>query len=45
MDFGEDEEVPNDKLVDLVHVRRGCYYELVVTTFAGKDLSLNWPYF
>lgn len=45
MDFGEEEEVPNDKLVDLVHVRRGCYYELVVTTFAGKDLSLNWPYF
>ncbi|KDP28131.1 hypothetical protein JCGZ_13902 [Jatropha curcas] len=31
----EEEEVPNDKLVDLVHVRRGCYYELVVTTFAG----------
>ncbi|KAJ9171843.1 hypothetical protein P3X46_015152 [Hevea brasiliensis] len=35
MDVGEEEEVPSDKLVDLVHVRRGCYYELVVTTFAG----------
>ncbi|KAJ8898806.1 hypothetical protein K2173_007231 [Erythroxylum novogranatense] len=31
----EEEEVANDKLVDLVHVRLGCYYELVVTTFAG----------
>ncbi|KAM7276793.1 hypothetical protein ACFE04_018659 [Oxalis oulophora] len=31
----EDEEVAVDKLVDLVDVRVGCYYELVVTTFAG----------
>ncbi|KAF3436422.1 hypothetical protein FNV43_RR23514 [Rhamnella rubrinervis] len=31
----EEEEVPKDKLVDLVHVKLGCYYELVVTTFAG----------
>ncbi|KAI9182365.1 hypothetical protein LWI28_024642 [Acer negundo] len=31
----EEEEVPKDKLVDLVHVSLGCYYELVVTTFAG----------
>ncbi|KAK0583345.1 hypothetical protein LWI29_035987 [Acer saccharum] len=31
----DEEEVPNDKLVDLVHVSLGCYYELVVTTFAG----------
>lgn len=36
MDIAEEEEVPVDKLVDLVHVRRGCYYELVVTTFAGQ---------
>jgi auxin responsive GH3 family protein len=36
MDVGEDEEVPNSRLVDLVHVRLGCYYELVVTTFSGK---------
>ncbi|XP_058200131.1 putative indole-3-acetic acid-amido synthetase GH3.9 isoform X1 [Rhododendron vialii] len=31
----EDDQVPKDKLVDLVDVRLGCYYELVVTTFAG----------
>ncbi|XP_010269496.1 PREDICTED: putative indole-3-acetic acid-amido synthetase GH3.9 isoform X2 [Nelumbo nucifera] len=36
MDAGNEEEVvPVDKLVDLAHVRPGCYYELVVTTFAG----------
>ncbi|XP_002531876.2 putative indole-3-acetic acid-amido synthetase GH3.9 [Ricinus communis] len=35
MDVDEEEKVPIHKLVDLVHVRRGCYYELVVTTFAG----------
>ncbi|KAE8009521.1 hypothetical protein FH972_005953 [Carpinus fangiana] len=35
MDIGEEEEVSSDKLVDLVQVRLGCYYELVVTTFAG----------
>lgn len=38
MDVDEEEEVPNYKLVDLVHVKRGCYYELVVTTFAGKHI-------
>ncbi|XP_042516884.1 putative indole-3-acetic acid-amido synthetase GH3.9 [Macadamia integrifolia] len=31
----EDEEVAKGKLVDLAHVRVGCYYEIVVTTFAG----------
>ncbi|KAI8533796.1 hypothetical protein RHMOL_Rhmol10G0036900 [Rhododendron molle] len=31
----EEDQVPKDKLVDLVDVRLGCYYELVVTTFAG----------
>ncbi|KAF8387833.1 hypothetical protein HHK36_026494 [Tetracentron sinense] len=31
----EEEVVARDKLVDLVNVRLGCYYELVVTTFAG----------
>lgn len=36
MDVDEDEEVPNSRLVDLVHVRLGCYYELVVTTFSGN---------
>ncbi|XP_030532648.2 putative indole-3-acetic acid-amido synthetase GH3.9 [Rhodamnia argentea] len=35
MDIDEDEEVSGRKLVDLVNVRVGCYYELVVTTFAG----------
>ncbi|XP_062144633.1 putative indole-3-acetic acid-amido synthetase GH3.9 isoform X1 [Alnus glutinosa] len=35
MDVGEEEEVNSDKLVDLVQLRLGCYYELVVTTFAG----------
>ncbi|BAT95693.1 hypothetical protein VIGAN_08246200 [Vigna angularis var. angularis] len=34
MDFDEG-DVPNDKLVDLVHVKLGCFYEPVVTTFAG----------
>ncbi|MQL82654.1 hypothetical protein Taro_015134 [Colocasia esculenta] len=31
----EEEAVPGDKLVDLVDVKVGCYYEIVVTTFAG----------
>ncbi|XP_019188275.1 PREDICTED: putative indole-3-acetic acid-amido synthetase GH3.9 [Ipomoea nil] len=31
----EEESIPQSKLVDLVHVRLGCYYELVVTTFSG----------
>ncbi|XP_031280576.1 putative indole-3-acetic acid-amido synthetase GH3.9 [Pistacia vera] len=35
MDIDEEKEVPMDKLVDLVDVRVGCYYELVITTFAG----------
>lgn len=35
MDFDEG-DVPNDKLVDLVHVKLGCFYEPVVTTFAGE---------
>lgn len=38
MDIGEEQEVPRDKLVDLVQVRVGCYYELVVTTFSGNSL-------
>ncbi|KAM0998419.1 hypothetical protein ACFX13_008279 [Malus domestica] len=37
MNIDEDEEVRSDKLVDLVQVRLGCYYELVVTTFAGLN--------
>ncbi|KAJ4850582.1 hypothetical protein Tsubulata_017183 [Turnera subulata] len=36
-DTDEDEEVTGEELVDLVHVRVGCYYELVVTTFAGLN--------
>lgn len=36
MELDEDEEVSPNKLVDLAHVRVGCYYELVVTTFAGQ---------
>lgn len=36
LDEDEDEEVSPTKLVDLVHVKVGCYYELVVTTFSGK---------
>ncbi|XP_020972129.1 putative indole-3-acetic acid-amido synthetase GH3.9 isoform X2 [Arachis ipaensis] len=35
MDFDEKKQVPNEKLVDLVHVKLGCFYELVITTFAG----------
>ncbi|KAK5783835.1 putative indole-3-acetic acid-amido synthetase GH3.9 isoform X1 [Gossypium arboreum] len=35
MDIDEEEAVPNDRLVDLVNVKVGCYYELVVTTFSG----------
>ncbi|EOX95023.1 hypothetical protein QUC31_004818 [Theobroma cacao] len=35
LDVGEEEEVPNDRLVDLVNVKVGFYYELVVTTFSG----------
>ncbi|KAL2510558.1 putative indole-3-acetic acid-amido synthetase GH3.9 [Abeliophyllum distichum] len=35
MDLDEDEAVPQSQLVDLVHVKVGCYYELVVTTFSG----------
>ncbi|KAL6657382.1 hypothetical protein ACP70R_005162 [Stipagrostis hirtigluma subsp. patula] len=31
----DDEIVDNDKLVSLVDVKVGCYYELVVTTFSG----------
>ncbi|KAF9605723.1 hypothetical protein IFM89_018119 [Coptis chinensis] len=31
----EEEKVPRSKLVDLAHVRVGCYYEVVVTTYAG----------
>ncbi|PPR84828.1 hypothetical protein GOBAR_AA35887 [Gossypium barbadense] len=34
MDMDEEEAVPNDRLVDLVNVKVGCYYELVVTTFS-----------
>lgn len=40
MDMDEEKGVPKEKLVDLVHVRLGCYYELVVTTFAGKNIFL-----
>ncbi|OIV91293.1 hypothetical protein TanjilG_01824 [Lupinus angustifolius] len=35
MNYDEEEQVSNDKLVDLVHVKLGCFYELVITTFAG----------
>ncbi|XVE77641.1 hypothetical protein DITRI_Ditri13aG0079000 [Diplodiscus trichospermus] len=35
MNIDEDEGVSNDRLVDLVNVKVGCYYELVVTTFSG----------
>ncbi|MBA0617577.1 hypothetical protein Godav_027012 [Gossypium davidsonii] len=35
MDIDEEEAVPNDRLVDLVNVKVGSYYELVVTTFSG----------
>ncbi|KAL5561492.1 hypothetical protein UlMin_031239 [Ulmus minor] len=35
MDIDEEKKVPNDKLVGLVNVKLGCFYELVVTTFAG----------
>ncbi|XP_044492597.1 putative indole-3-acetic acid-amido synthetase GH3.9 [Mangifera indica] len=35
MEIDEEKEVPTDKLVALVDVKVGCYYELVITTFAG----------
>ncbi|XP_009604191.1 putative indole-3-acetic acid-amido synthetase GH3.9 isoform X1 [Nicotiana tomentosiformis] len=35
IDLDEEEFVPQSKLVDLVHVRLGYYYELVITTFSG----------
>ncbi|KAF8074386.1 hypothetical protein N665_1107s0024 [Sinapis alba] len=35
LSFDEEEEIPCDKVVDLVNVKLGRYYELVVTTFAG----------
>lgn len=35
LDVDEDEEVPRDKVVDLLQVILGHYYEIVVTTFAG----------
>ena len=38
----DDEVVENDKLVSLVDVKVGCYYELVVTTFAGKNTSCKY---
>lgn len=40
LDTDEEEEVPVQRLVDLVHVKLGCYYELVVTTYAGEFFSL-----
>lgn len=36
-DLDDDEQVPCDIVVDLVDVKLGRYYELVVTTFAGKE--------
>ncbi|XP_071698709.1 putative indole-3-acetic acid-amido synthetase GH3.9 [Rutidosis leptorrhynchoides] len=33
----DDEEISLDKLVKLVNVKLGCYYELVVTTFSGLN--------
>ncbi|KAI3783160.1 hypothetical protein L2E82_13224 [Cichorium intybus] len=33
----DDEEISTDKLVELVDVKVGCYYELVVTTFSGLN--------
>ncbi|KAL8100948.1 hypothetical protein AgCh_032992 [Apium graveolens] len=37
LDVDEDEEVPQNKLVALVDVKLGCYYELVLTTFSGLN--------
>ena len=45
MNVGEEDEVPNEKLVDLAQVRLGCHYELVVTTFAGESLLANAFFF
>lgn len=36
MNFEDQEHVPNDKLVNLENVKHGCFYEIVITTFAGK---------
>ncbi|KAM3737672.1 hypothetical protein ACB098_09G074300 [Castanea mollissima] len=43
--MGEEDEVRNDKLVDLVQVRLGYYYELVVTTFAVIGFYNRAPQF
>lgn len=45
MDLDEEQVVPNDKLVDLVDVKLGCYYELVITTFAGKSFFIFFLFF
>nr|BAJ33847.1 unnamed protein product [Eutrema halophilum] len=37
LDLDDDDQVPCDKVVDLVNVKLGRYYELVVTTFAGLN--------
>ncbi|GKV04920.1 hypothetical protein SLEP1_g17008 [Rubroshorea leprosula] len=37
MDTDEEEEVDNGMLVDLVNVKLGNYYELVITTFSGLN--------
>ncbi|KAK6127411.1 hypothetical protein DH2020_038854 [Rehmannia glutinosa] len=44
MDYEEEDEeetVPQSNLVDLVHVKVGCYYELVVTTFSGETIPVS----
>lgn len=40
-----EEKIEQDKLVSLVDVKLWCYYELVVTTFAGKLILNNTPFF
>lgn len=41
MEIDEEKEVPTDKLVALVDVKVGCYYELVITTFAGENITFH----
>jgi auxin responsive GH3 gene family len=38
--YGDEEEVQKEKVVDLVDVQVGRYYEIVVTTFSGKLLPI-----
>lgn len=39
--FDEETNIPSNNLIDLSEVKLGCYYEIVVTTFAGIFFLLS----